>query len=247
MLIAAVVRPAPSSASYTVSALFARWRSLRLTIVSRSPRASPDARNAANEEPYSTSRSSPRCHQTRCGMPCTSGCPPVAIDARQTGVSEGKVETPRRYEPCSSRKRSAGVSAASNIDGVRPSITIRTTGFRLSVTGQRAQPGVPLGLARAQPQAERGQDDGLDVADERHEGERRGPECASSDQRREAAARAAAPERAAHDRRRAEPARDPADEAADRLVPVLDEEADPDAGRGREQRREEPARQDPRG
>ncbi len=59
----------------------------------------------------------------------TSGCPPVAIDDRQTGVSDGNVDAARAYVPCSSRYRKAGVSAASNIDGVRPSMTIRTTGF----------------------------------------------------------------------------------------------------------------------
>ncbi len=59
----------------------------------------------------------------------TSGCAPVAIDERQTGVSDGNVEAARRYSPCSARKRSAGASALSNIDGVRPSITTRTTGF----------------------------------------------------------------------------------------------------------------------
>ena len=56
----------------------------------------PGASSAANDEPYSTSRRSLRFHQTRCGIPCTSGWPPVAIDARQTGVSDGKVETARR-------------------------------------------------------------------------------------------------------------------------------------------------------
>ena len=96
MLIAAVVRPAPSSASNTVSALRSRCRSFRLTTLSRIPCATPDASSAPNDEPYSTSRCSLRFHQTRCGMPCTSPCPPVAIDARQTGVSEGKVETARR-------------------------------------------------------------------------------------------------------------------------------------------------------
>ena len=67
-----------------------------LKIASTIDRRIPAALIAANEEPYSTSRRSPRCHQTRCGIRCTSGCAPVAIEERQTGVSEGKVETPRR-------------------------------------------------------------------------------------------------------------------------------------------------------
>jgi len=64
-----------------------------LKIVSRSARRVPAARIAAKDEPYSTSRRSPRCHQTRCGIRWTSGSAPVAIVDRQTGVSEGKVET----------------------------------------------------------------------------------------------------------------------------------------------------------
>jgi hypothetical protein len=55
----------------------------------------PTARMAAKDEPYSTIRRSPRWYQTRCGTWWTSGCAPVAIDERQTGVSDGKVETPR--------------------------------------------------------------------------------------------------------------------------------------------------------
>ena len=47
---------------------------------------------AANDEPYSTIRRSPRWYQTRCGIRWTSGWAPVAIDDRQTGVSEGNVE-----------------------------------------------------------------------------------------------------------------------------------------------------------
>ena len=41
-------------------------------------------------------------------MWCTSGCAPVAIDERQTGVSDGKVETPRRYVPCCGEERERG-------------------------------------------------------------------------------------------------------------------------------------------
>jgi hypothetical protein len=50
---------------------------------------------AAKDEPYSTTRCSFRWYQTRCGIRWTSGCAPVAIEERQTGVSEGNVEKPR--------------------------------------------------------------------------------------------------------------------------------------------------------
>ena len=66
-------------------------------------------------------------------MPWTSGCAPVAIDERQTGVSDGNVVTARRYSPLAIRKRSAGTSslstACSSMAGVRPSMTIRTSFF----------------------------------------------------------------------------------------------------------------------
>ena len=73
MLIAAARRPASSSASNTVTA--SRDEVLAgssLKIVSRSERIVPAARMAPNDEPYSTSRRSPRWYQTRCGIPCTS-------------------------------------------------------------------------------------------------------------------------------------------------------------------------------
>src|SRR5260221_4029559 len=114
--------------------------------VSRSVRVIPAARAAPNDEPYSTMRCSLRYHQTGCGISCTSGYARVAIDARHTGVSEGNTEAERRYSPRSARKRIAGVSAASNIDGVRPSITTITTGFAVaSVFGKRAQTRVLVG------------------------------------------------------------------------------------------------------
>ena len=122
--------------------------------VSRSDRAMPAARTAPNDDPYSTIRCSPRCHHTRCGISCTSGCDPVAIDERQTGVSDGKVDVARRYVPCSARNLIAGVSAASNIDGVRPSMTTRTTGFnrargRAALRGGRVTGGASVRRAEA--------------------------------------------------------------------------------------------------
>ena len=66
-----------------------------MMIVSRIDRLIPAARTAANDDPYSTIRARPRSYQTRCGMWWTSGCAPVAIDERQTGVNDGKVEMAR--------------------------------------------------------------------------------------------------------------------------------------------------------
>ena len=114
-----------------VTARRERCSSFMLKTASRIDRLAPMARMAPNEEPYSTSRCSPRWNQTRCGMPWTSGCAPVARDARQTGVSEGNAVIARLYLPCSLRKASAGTdfrsTASSSIFGVRPSMTIRTS------------------------------------------------------------------------------------------------------------------------
>ena len=63
-----------------------------LKIVSRIERRVPAARIAPNDEPYSITRRSPRWNHTRCGISCTSGCAPVAIEERQTGVSDGNVD-----------------------------------------------------------------------------------------------------------------------------------------------------------
>src|SRR5579884_168139 len=220
MLIAAVVSPASSSVSNTVSTSRDRCCAFRSTIVSRSERARPATRIAPNDEPYSTRRCSPRCHQTRCGMWWPSGCEPVAIELRHTGVSDGNVEAARRYSPCSARKRSAGVSAASNIDGVRPSMTIRTT----LVLGKGAQAGVPLGRAAAQPEAEQRDGRGLEVAEGRDERERRADQRRQREQGRGAAARAPAAKRTADERRRPDRAADGADRAAGSLVPVPERE-----------------------
>src|SRR6476659_2578581 len=197
-------------------------------IVSRSERASPAARIAPNDEPYSMMRCSPRCHHTRCGIWCTSGCAPVEIDARQTGVNDGKTEAARRYSPWSARKRIAGVSAASNIDGVRPSITITTTGFGISplVLCERAQAGMPVRRAASQAQAEHRHRDRLEVADDGHECERGDDERREPEQRRGPSARPAAAERAGDERRRAERAADRADDPTDGLVPLPERETD---------------------
>ena len=66
-----------------------------LKIASRIDWRVPAFRIAPNDEPYSTRRPSRRWYQTRCGIPCTSGYDPVTIEDTQTGVSDGKTETPR--------------------------------------------------------------------------------------------------------------------------------------------------------
>src|SRR6185312_12377009 len=111
------------------------------------------------------------------------------------------VLTARRYSPCSARKRSAGVSAASNVEGVSPSTMTRTTGFGLaceaSVPGKRSEPGMALRRARAQPCTERRHREGFEVADHGDECERRADERRDRKQERRPAACAAAPQRAA--------------------------------------------------
>ena len=131
---------------------------------------------------------------------------------RQTGVSDGKVEAARRYSPCSARKRSAGASALSNIDGVRPSMTTRTTGFGAgnSVPRERAQPRVRVGRAPAQPAPESRHGERLEVADARGRtrAQRRRARRGRAGSSRPAA-RAAAAQRAGDERRRAERAAEP--------------------------------------
>src|SRR4051794_2763789 len=142
------------------------------TIVSRIERRVPAARMAPNDDPYSTMRRSSRCHQTRCGMWCTSGCAPVAIDVRQTGVSEGKVVTARRYEPASASAESVGAerspTAFSKVDGVRPSMMIRIA----LLLRKRAKARVLLAGALARAQSDDRDRDRLDEADDRDERDR---------------------------------------------------------------------------
>ena len=103
-----------------------------LKIVSTIERRVPAATTAPNDEPYSTRRRSLRSYQTRCGIRCTSGWPPVAIDDAQTGVSEGKVESGAavgalRGEKRERRSARRARPRRSNTDGVRPSMTISTS------------------------------------------------------------------------------------------------------------------------
>src|SRR6266536_2011447 len=167
MFTAATVSPARSPASYTVSASFDRWSRFMPTIVSRIDRRVPAARIAPNDEPYSTMRCSSRCHQTRWGMWWTSGCAPVATEVKQTGVSDGKVVTARRYSPASASRESVGAerspTALSNIDGVRPSMTMRT----VRLLRKRAEAGVLLPGPLACAEWEHGNRDRLEEADDR--------------------------------------------------------------------------------
>ena len=62
-------------------------------------------------------------------MWCTSGSAPVAIDERQTGVSDGKTDVARRYVAVlgeqRERRRAPPSTARSNAAGVMPSTTMR--------------------------------------------------------------------------------------------------------------------------
>src|SRR5439155_443565 len=205
-------------------------------MVSRSERRVPAARIAPNDDPYSMMRRSPRCHQTRCGMWCTSGCAPVAIEVRHTGVSDGNVVTPRRYSPASARAERAGVerspTAFSNVDGVRPSITMR-----MALPGKRSEAGVLLARPFAGAHSEGGQCGRLQIADE---GDQREHECAGGgqgEQQRRAAGRSAASNRTADERRRAEAAEQSPDSSTDRVGPA-ENQAEAGAGRGGAEGRE---------
>ena len=178
MFTAALTRPADSSASNTVTAFRERCSSFRLKITSRIARVVPAARIAPNEEPYSTTRSSPRWYQTRCGISCTSGWPPVAIDDRQTGVSDGNVVTARRYSPSFIRKRRRGhvVRLHRAFEHGRREAVDDDQDELLHgalVPGERAQAGVALSRAPAEPHSERGHGHRLDVAEHGDERERR--------------------------------------------------------------------------
>ena len=94
----------------------------------------PSARVAAKEEPYSTNRPSPWWYQVMPGMREPTGCSPVTIAERQTGVSDGNVETQVSVrEPAAASAAIVGARPAaiarSRSSGPRPSTTARTTFF----------------------------------------------------------------------------------------------------------------------
>ncbi len=120
----------------------------------------------AKDEPYSTSRCSPRWYQTRCGISCTSGCAPVASDERQTGRQRRETSSPRaRYSPRSASSASVGAvrrsTASSNIAGVSPSMTISSA----LVAGKDPKTGVALACAAAEAEREHRQRERLEVAE----------------------------------------------------------------------------------
>src|ERR671931_622520 len=126
-----------------VTASAARCCSFMLKIASRIDRRVPAARSAAKDDPYSTIRRSPRWYQTRCGMWCTSGCAPVTIDERQTGVSDGNVEVAWPYSPCSARKRSAGASTTSAAKATSAAVPPRVPPRRSAPRTTCAEPSAP--------------------------------------------------------------------------------------------------------
>src|SRR5215211_3264876 len=143
-----------------------------LKIVSRIDRRAPARRMAPNDEPYSITRRWPRWNQTRCGISWTSGWAPVAIEERQTGVSEGNVDVALPYTPRSASAARAGeppVTARSNIDGVSPSMTTRTSFLELDSAGKSAQAGVALDASLLRAAGEHRRGDRLQIAHDRHE------------------------------------------------------------------------------
>src|SRR5881296_2985221 len=244
MLIAAVVKPAASSASYSVTAPAPRCRRFMSKIESSSDLVSPAARIALKDEPYSTRRFSSRCHQTRCGISCTSGSAPVAIELRHTGVSDGNVETACPYSPAAISWPSAGAAprsiAASRTAGDSPSMTIRTS-FVSGLFGKAAEPRVPLGHPPAQARRERRQRDGFEIADEGHERDPGEHERGEPDEHPGAPPCAATAQRPGDDLPRPERPGQTTQSPADRLVPVFDQEPEQHADGGRRKRRHEPA------
>ena len=80
--------------------------------------------------------------------------PPVAIEARQTGVSDGNVDTARPSPPRSTSMPRWGAPplaiAVGSVSGARPSTTIRTSFLRLPDFGA-AVAGAPCAAGRSPP------------------------------------------------------------------------------------------------
>src|SRR6188508_2712786 len=184
-------------------------------IASRIPRRVPARRSAANEDPYSTSRCSPRWYQTRCGISCTSGYAPVTSDERQTGVSDGNTVAARRYSPRSCNSASAGAvlrsTASSYIAGVSPSMTISSA----LVAGKDPETCVALACAPADAEPEHGQREREEVAEHRNEREGREDERGTGDEQGGPASGAAAGQRTLNRRRRSDGAEHAAEPAGD--------------------------------
>ena len=204
-------------------------RSLRLTTVSRRPCDEARARSAANEEPYSTRRSSCRFHQTRCGIPWTSGC----AAGRDRGEAYGRQRRKRRDGAAVAAvvEQEAERRRVGRLEHRRRQAVDHDQDDRLrarcSVTGERAQARVPLGRAAPRPQADAGQE--RRPRGSRGSGRTRAQRRASAPTAHEhgqAEARPAAAERAGHERGMPNAPATPPDRAGHRLVPLEDAEAD---------------------
>ena len=156
-------------------------------------------------------RCSSRYHQTRCGMWWTSPCAPVAIDERQTGVSDGNVDAARAYVPCSSRKRIAGVSCGFEHRRRQTVDHDQDDRLRQLIARERAKPGMAVGARRRRRAPSSGHGERLEVAEHGHERERRADErrrgrsarrCHRACRRAEALRRRPAPRRTRRRRRR---------------------------------------------
>jgi len=110
-----------------------------------------------------------------------------------------------------------------------------------SVPGEDPESGVALAAAASEPRAEGRQHERLEVADPGDQRERGHDERREGDERRRPAARSASPDSTPHDLGRAECPPESAEAAAERLVPVVEPEADARAGRRSEQDRRDDA------
>ena len=109
-----------------------------LKIVSRIACEIPAARSAANEEPYSTIRRSPRFHQTSerdvVHVGAGAGRDRGEADRRQRGEDRRRRGGTRRARRGSASAGARPLSTArSNAAGVIPSTTIRTSFFGICV------------------------------------------------------------------------------------------------------------------
>src|SRR5262245_24807488 len=155
-------------------------------------------------------------------MWCTSGYAPVAIDVRQTGVSDGNAVTARRYSPASASSDSVGAerspTALSNIDGVSPSMTMRTALF-----GKRPEAGVLLPAPPARAERKRRNRDCFEEADDRDQCEREHHHRSACEQHGRSRGSPAASYSAACEDTGPETAEHSAEGAGDARLPVEDE------------------------
>ena len=179
-------------------------------------------------------------------MWCTSGYAPTAIDVRQTGVNDGNAVTARRYSPASASSDSVGAerspTAVSNIDGVNPSMTLRTTVF-----GKRPEAGVLLAAAPAGAERKRRNRNRFQEADDGDQRECEHDHRATGEEHGRSRGSAAASHAAACEGAGTETAQRAAEGTCDARLPIEDEPADERAGdepgQSRAERRSIPAAQ----